>query len=62
MTTFNVQFADSTEQTVTAYFSSPQDAATYENLGTLDSSDVRWKTYYASLSGMLQIGLPAPTT
>lgn len=57
----NVQFSDSTEQTIAAYFGSPQDPATYKNLGTVTTDDARWKTYYNSVPWSMQNGMPAPT-
>jgi hypothetical protein len=62
MTALNVQFSDSTQATIIAYFSSPQDPSEYANLGTVDTSDARWKTFYNSLGPIEQEGLPAPTS
>jgi hypothetical protein len=60
MTTMNVQFSDSTDQTIIAAFAVAQDPAYYTNLGTVDTSDPRWKTYYDSLPEFAQAGWPAP--
>ncbi|MFJ1214530.1 hypothetical protein [Burkholderia pyrrocinia] len=59
MTTLNVQFSDSAESKVVAYFSAQQDPAVYENLGTIEASDARWSAFYQSAGGA-QSGLPAP--
>lgn len=56
----NVQFSDSTEKTVIAWFLSPQDALLYPNMGTLDTSDERWATYYNGQPGWMQAMLPPP--
>jgi hypothetical protein len=62
MTTINVQFADSTEQVVVAYFAAPQSATAWPNQGTVDSSSALWATYYNSLPEFINQGMPAPTT
>ncbi|UEP42769.1 hypothetical protein [Burkholderia sp. B21-005] len=51
MTTLIVQFSDSMESEVIAYFSAPQDSAAYENLGTVDVSDARWMRFYQNAGG-----------
>jgi hypothetical protein len=58
MTTINVQFADSTEQVIVSYFAGPQSAASFSNLGTVDTSDARYSTYFNSLNPMAQAWLP----
>lgn len=60
-TTLNVQFADSSESTIDAYFASPQDPSAYANLGTVDTSDPRWASFYEAVGGAIA-GLPAPTS
>lgn len=56
-----VQFSDSTQATITSFFASPQSPQSYSNLGVVDASDARWKTFYDSLQPFGQIGLPVPT-
>lgn len=60
MTTIYVQFSDSTEEIVIAYFASPQSESEYPNLGTVDSSDKRWAVFYGAALGA-ECGLPMPT-
>lgn len=57
----NVQFTDSTQATILAYFGAPQNPTYYANLGTVESSDARWRAYYNSLTAPEQANLPAPT-
>lgn len=38
----NIQFADSTEQTIVAYFSCPQDPDAWPNQGTVEDNDPRY--------------------
>lgn len=57
----NVQFSDASDQTIVAFFGSPQDPDVYPNLGLVNDSDSRWKTYYDAQSGMVKAYLPAPT-
>lgn len=59
METLNVQFADATEAAIITYFASPQDPAAYENLGTVTTSDPRWKAFYDA--NPFQWMLPEPT-
>ena len=59
MTSLNVQFSDSTESEVVAYFASPQDPEVYQNLGTVEASDARWAKFYGSAGGS-GAGLPVP--
>jgi hypothetical protein len=56
----NVQFSDSTESIIVAYFASPQSASDYANLGTVETSDARWATFYDVVGGAT-LWLPAPT-
>ncbi|WP_175867855.1 hypothetical protein [Burkholderia diffusa] len=56
----NVQFADATEAVVISYFGAPQGSTVYQNLGTLDSSDRRWKEYYEAQPTQNQQFLPVP--
>lgn len=57
----HVQFKDSTEAEICAFFAAPQDPAAFPNSGSVDVSDARWKTFYESM-GRNQIGLPAPAS
>ncbi len=61
MTTLNVQFSDASEEIIVSYFGSPQDPAVYQNLGTVDTSDPRWKTYFDAQADWVKPYLPAPT-
>lgn len=61
-TNINVQFTDATQETIISYFGSPQDPDSYENLGTVSTSDPRWATYYATIPENMQAFFPAPTT
>ncbi len=58
--TINVQFADSTDQKIVAYFAGPQDPSVYTNLGTVEANDARWAAFYAATSASAP-GLPSPT-
>jgi hypothetical protein len=60
MNKVNIQFSDSTQDVVIAYFSNAQDEAAYPNQGVLDLSDARWKAFYDSHTPFLQSLLPAP--
>lgn len=60
MVTLNVQFADSTEQAVVAYFACPQDATAYPNQGQVPSSDARYETFFNAQPESMQKGLPSP--
>lgn len=57
----NVQFSDSTQAQIVAWFAGPQDPAEYPNQGDVKTSDSRWKTYHDALPPELQALLPAPT-
>ncbi|WP_175765098.1 hypothetical protein [Burkholderia ambifaria] len=59
MTTLYVQFSDSTESEVVAYFSAQQELEVYQNLGVIDASDARWATFYNAAGGKV-CGLPPP--
>ena len=59
MTTLIVQFSDSTESMIVAYFAAQQDPEVYVNLGTIDTSDERWSVFYNGAGGS-HSGLPAP--
>lgn len=61
MATINVQFSDSTEHEVIAYFACQQSESSYANLGTIDTGDERWAVFYAAAGGAGS-GLPEPTT
>lgn len=56
-----VQFSDSSGSTIITYFGSEQSDSVYQNLGTVATSDARWKAFYDSVSPMVQ-GLPLPTS
>lgn len=60
MTTINVQFTDSTKTAIQTAFASPQDADVYENLGTVDSGDAVYSTWYQSLPLNVQGFWPKP--
>lgn len=60
MTTLNVQFADNAEAIIISYFGAPQNSSVYENVGTVDTSDAKWKTYFESQPVWAQPYLPAP--
>jgi hypothetical protein len=57
----NVQFADSTQTTIVAYYAGPQPASV-PNQGVVTVSDLRWAAYYATLTASIQQALPLPTT
>jgi len=61
MSNIFVQFSDSTETTVVAYFAEPQDLTVYPNQGTIESTDPRYAKYYAALPTAVQAVLPPPT-
>lgn len=61
MTTLNVQFSDSTQETIIAYFGSPQTSSEYANLGTVDTDDERWRVFYDAAGGAAS-ALPAATS
>lgn len=60
MTTICVQFADSTEKIIIAAFGGPQNATTYPNQGTVESTDARWTAFYDSFSPQMQTVLTVP--
>lgn len=60
MQTLNIQFGDESKTAIVSYFGAPQDPEFWANLGTVDSSDARWKTFYDSQSDEFKIGLPLP--
>jgi hypothetical protein len=60
MTTLCVQFSDDTEKSIISYFGSQQDPSVYLGCGTVETSDVRWVTFYNGLSFSMQTALPAP--
>lgn len=62
MVTLNVQFADSKEQVIIAYFASPQDAAVYANSGTVSTDDARWAAFYRALPDEVAGYFPAPNS
>lgn len=60
MSNINVQFSDGTGATIVCYFGSPQDSAVYPNLGTVDSADLRWKSYLDAQPADIRPFLPVP--
>lgn len=60
MPSINVQFSDGTKTTIVSYFGSAQDSDIYPNLGAIDSSDLRWKSYYGAQPTLVQPYLPTP--
>lgn len=62
MVALNVQFSDSTQETITGYFAGPQDEADYPNQGVVDSSDSRWLAYYENQPIAIRSCLPSPTS
>jgi hypothetical protein len=62
MTSIFVQFSDAEESEVIGCAAGPQPIESWPYQGELDSSDARWKAYYASKNDtpLAQIGLPAP--
>lgn len=61
MTILNVQFGDSDETAIIAYFGGPQDPSAYPNLGQVDTSDDRWEAFYEEVGGAAS-RLPAPNS
>lgn len=55
-----VQFSDSTEKEIIAFFACQQSESSYLNLGAVDTSDERWAAFYAAARGA-ESGLPEPT-
>ncbi|WP_343726699.1 hypothetical protein [Burkholderia seminalis] len=60
MASIYVQYSDSTEKTIIGYFGAPQDEATFPNQGTVDASDARWATFFATIPSVDQPNFPAP--
>lgn len=60
MPQIDVQFADDSDTVIVSYFGAPQDPSNFPNLGTVDVSDERWKTYFAVQPPWVQPYLPAP--
>ncbi|MFK2876878.1 hypothetical protein [Rhodanobacter hydrolyticus] len=60
MTQLNVQFSDSTESTIIAYFANAQDPTQYPNQSVIQASDIRWKTYFDEQSTWIQGLLVSP--
>lgn len=56
-----VQFDSAAQTQIIAFFGSPQSPDSHENLGEVETSDARWKTYFDSLSDFAKQGLPPPT-
>jgi hypothetical protein len=57
----NVNFSDSTQTTIVAFFGCTQDASIFPNQGTVDASDARWKAFYEAQPIYARGLLPAPT-
>lgn len=57
----SVQFSDSTDTAIQTYFTANPDPSMYPNLGTVNSNDARWKSFYDlfAAAGMAS-GLPVP--
>jgi hypothetical protein len=60
MATINVQFQDSTNKVITSYFPNEQDPSVFQNQGEVDTSDMRWKTYYDGIPPSDRVDLPSP--
>lgn len=56
----NVRFSDETDEVIVSYFAGPQDPSVFPNLGTVDTSDARWKSYYEAQPAALQACFPTP--
>lgn len=61
-TSLNVQFSGSTQETIVAWFSDPQSAATFPNQGQVQTNDPRWSAFYGALNKDMQEYIPAPTS
>jgi len=60
MQALNVQFSDPTDSEIASYFASPQPANWFTNLGTVETNDTRWQTYYAQQPIAIRQFLPTP--
>lgn len=60
MAAINVQFSDSSENVIVAYFGCAQDTKVLPNVGQVEATDVRWKAFYSSQPLATQADLPAP--
>lgn len=60
MTTIFVQFTDESDTVIQNSFASSQDGTGTPNLGTVESSDPRWKTFYDMFPVWSRAGLVAP--
>lgn len=56
-----VQFSDTTETAIVAYFASPQNPSVYSNLGEISGSDSRYATFYDDLPAIIQATVLAPS-
>ncbi|WP_080407843.1 hypothetical protein [Burkholderia ubonensis] len=56
----NVQFSDSSETAIIAYFSGPQDENAVPNQGTLAPIDPRWDAFYTTRPALARQALPIP--
>ncbi|WP_133062322.1 hypothetical protein [Paraburkholderia hospita] len=54
-----VQFSDSTETTIVAWFAVEQNPEGLANSGNVDSSDARYRAFYDGLPASVQPNLPA---
>lgn len=62
MATVYVQFSDSTETAIITAFDGPQDSDIYANLGTVDTSDTSWKSFYDAMTSAGIVGIPSAST
>jgi hypothetical protein len=60
MTTIYVQFLDSSDAAIVAYFASPQSESEYPNFGTVEATDIPWKEFYDAQDPVTQALLPQP--
>jgi hypothetical protein len=60
MVAINVQFSDSAESAIVAYFASPQDPAVFPNQEQIDTGDARYATFFNSIPTLAKQGMPVP--
>ena len=58
--TLYVQFSDETETAIITWFASPQSSVDFDFLGEVEPSDPRYITFYDSLPGYVNEGMPLP--
>lgn len=56
----NVQFSDSSEELIVAYFAGRQDPEHYPNTGVVTPDDPRWIAYLEALPEPIKAMLPNP--